>query len=226
MSYNFSSKPYALKGLSSMILSVAVVLFNTAAANANETFVTALDRHTSHKEKAGSATDWVVIYCDVGEDSCKHMTASLSKLSVIWKGLGNFPDARFGEVNCAQDRDMCNKEGVKAFPMAVHYRNNIRVATWKVKGHEPSMVAQFVAWVKTELAPSKPPDANMQTNVHAVASFHFAAPFAGMDAESAAIGWCLVLGTIVTVTWVIIEGFELWPAPTSKHVDSKPFPVC
>jgi len=220
----------ALKGVFSMVLYVAILLPCAAAASENRS-VTTLDRQIFDREVLAGSDDWVLLICDDAVAPCKHMTESFKKLLVIWEGTGLYHGTRFGEVSCTRDPGLCkqtlNTDGALTAPAAVHYRNGIRLASWIERDDaQKSMVWQFVAWVKSELAPLKqelPAVAAATHQSSAVVAewapfneFSFWAPFADMDVETTAVGWCLLLGAIATVAWVIVEGFELWPAGLGK----------
>jgi hypothetical protein len=100
---------------------------------------------------AAAADSKVILFCHQAAEPCKHMTESFRKLLVIWDGRGTFTSqAHFSELDCAQNKAFCDKEGVNTFPTAVHYRNGERVASWTVNGEKPSMVWQFVDWVNAQ----------------------------------------------------------------------------
>jgi hypothetical protein len=193
-------------------VSIFVVLLSAASSHATgsaeELAMLSTQNFAEHLEAGGN--DWVVLYCDEEKaESCKHMTASLQKLNTIWKGTQRFPSTSFGEVNCANDKVLCEAEGVKAFPTAVHYKykKHVQVSTWTPTSEKQSMVWQFVDWVKGEL--DAPPAAD-KVDKSAVNSFRLAL-FSEMDTETAVVGHVLILGIIMLVAWVIVEGFELWP---------------
>jgi len=200
--------------LSSMIFSLGALMPRAAADVSGSSFVTALDTHTFDRKTKEGMRDWLVIFCDDASQPCKHMTESFKKLTTMWKGAGNFPEAHFGEVSCSQDAHLCEREGVKAFPAAVHYRSGMRTASWRAVDEKRSAVFQFLAWIKNELTPAKQEEE--PSSDAAAESFSLLAPFAGMDDETAAVGWCLVLGVILTLMWVVVDGFELWPAAAGK----------
>jgi len=208
-------------GLFSMFL-LAMMPHIAAADESEDHFVSALDRHNFAKETQTGAEDLLVVFCDDAVESCKHMVESLKKLTVIWRGMEQFPGSRFAEVSCTQDNDVCKQERITVFPAAVHYRNGIRLASWNVEGDQPSPVWQFVAWVRSELSPiipePKAPDQSPDISADAAAQFSLLAPFVDMDRETAAVGWVLVLAAVGIVAWVVVEGFELWPAVAGKKV--------
>jgi len=101
-------------------------------------------------------------------------------------------------------------------------------STPEVRGEDKkdSVVWQVGEWLKGELglnekhAPSTPEvvpgSAVGSRDKDATTAFSFLSPFANMDHANAAVGWCLVLGVIAIVVWVIIDGFEMWPAVMGK----------
>merc|ERR1719329_1934936 len=108
------------------------IMPHVAAAGVSEShFVSALDKQ-GFAQMSKDTEDLVVVFCDETE-TCKHLVESLKKLTVIWKGMGQFSGARFGEVSCAQDKGWCDAEGITSFPTAVHYRHGIRLASWKAE---------------------------------------------------------------------------------------------
>jgi len=52
------------------------------------------------------------------------------------------------------------------------------------------------------------------------AHFSVFSPFADLDDETAAVGWCLILVFMGIIGWVIVEGFELWPAGMGKQCNA------
>jgi len=160
------------------------------------------------------------------------MVESLKKLTVIWKGMNQFPGTQFAEVSCAQDTELCDKEGIEGVPAAVHYRNGLRLASWKVQGESPSPVWQFVGWVRNQLAEeSETPEAAAPRGpsvvvmkepavpMSATTQFSILRPFDDMDTETALVGWCLVLILLGVVSWVVIEGFELCPQSKKEQAN-------
>merc|ERR1719158_1390390 len=149
--------------------------------------ITPLNGHVFEKLAKGTASDWVVVFCDDSARPCKYMVESLRKLAIIWVNTNLFPGTRFGEVQCDQDRALCASEGITTFPMAVHYRNGIRVASWTYnEGETTSMVWQFVSWAKNELVTATPEvDVVVDKDSGTALPFSLVTPFAGMDRETA-----------------------------------------
>lgn len=204
-----------------MTLLLATMPLSTSADITEEHFVSMLDKHTFPTEIRSDTEDAMVIFCDDAVEECTHTINSLEKLTIIWKGTGQFSGSRFAAVSCTKDKGLCEQEGIITFPTAVHYRNGMRLASWSADGNQRSPVFQFVGWVRAQLAPTRlrgsqiqPPEMSMD----AASEFRFRAPFADMDLPTAGVGWCMVLASFAVVAWVIIEGFELWPPSTEKKL--------
>jgi len=200
---------------------LATVPHSAAAAITDDHFVSMLDRQTFLTEIKAGTEDVLVMFCDDAVEECKHIVESLKKLTVIWKGTEQFPGSRFAAVSCTKDKDLCQREGITAFPTALHYRKGVRLASWNIESSQQSPVLQFIGWVRVQLAPAKlrgsqtkPQEISTDTTSH----FSLRAPFADMDYPTAGVGWCMVLAAFGVVAWVIIEGFELWPQPTEKKM--------
>lgn len=203
-----------------ILSSVARVTAETDAADVVDSF--SHNRHTFDNMVKETATEWIVVFCDDSVQSCKHMVKSFRNLATVWVNTQAFAGVQYGEVNCGQEESFCGREGAASFPMAVHYRNGKRLASWRPEDSSNSMVWQFVAWVKNSLAP--PTQAMISEGHHEDVAptlpFSVLSPFASMDRETAVVGWCLVLGVIAIVAWVILDGFELWPAVLGKSTDT------
>lgn len=200
---------------------LALAMLTAAASNSSpDHFATALDRHT-FDDSIKEGHDWVVVYCDESEP-CEHFIGSFRKLTTTWTFGGQFTGAQFGEVTCSQDMSLCDREGLDKFPAAVRYRKGTRIASFKVDGERPSAVWQFLSWIKAEMAPSKEPETFQVDDVTFRRPSSFLDPIGGMDDETLAVGCVLLLGAVASVTWVIVEGFELWPATAGKVEPSSP----
>lgn len=199
-----------------------VMMPQVASAGEPEHFLSSLDTQTFQRVKS-TRDDILVVFCDEAAEGCQHMVESLEKLTVIWKGMNQFLGAQFAKVSCTKDRDLCEQEGITAVPSAVHYRNGVRIATWQVQGGQPSPVWEFVAWVRTQLTPATPKEEPTDIPSDATSHFSLSRPFADMDDPTAGVGWCLVVLTLGIITWVVVEGFELWPADKAQqHGNSVP----
>lgn len=206
-------------GLFSMPSILATVPHSAAADITEDHFVSMLDRHTFPTELKAGTEDLLVMFCDDAVAECRHTIESLKQLTVIWKGTDQFTGCRFAAVSCTKDKELCEQEGVTAFPTALHYRNGVRLASWSANVNQRSPVSEFVTWVRTQLAPTKLIRSQAQpteVSADATSSFSFHAPFADMDYPTAVVGWCMVLASFGVVAWVIIEGFELSPMSTEK----------
>jgi len=236
-----------------------VLAVNLLSAAAELQLPISLGSHNFDSTTKGDTGSRVVIFCDITKapNDCKHLVESFKKMTTIWSGTGLYKGANFGEVKCDQEESLCVREGVSAFPTAVHYHKGVRAASWTGMGSKVSVVWDFVDWVKTELDVKRlklisnaagedranhVKDVVMDTVFAGVAkdvamdapvagsakqlpafadvdqsSFSLTKPFTDMDHETAAVGWCLVLGFIGIIGWVIVEGFELWPAVIGKQ---------
>lgn len=208
-------------GLFSMPSILATVPHSAAADITDDHFVSMLDRHTFPTELKAGTEDLLVMFCDDAVAECRHTIESLKQLTVIWKGTDQFTGCRFAAVSCTKDKELCEQEGVTAFPTALHYRNGVRLASWSISNSQQSTVMQFIGWVRAQLAPAKLRGSQTQPqeiSTDATSHFSLRAPFADMDYPTAGVGWCMVLAAFGVVAWVIIEGFELWPPSTEKKV--------
>jgi len=215
-------------GLFSMFLTLATMPHRAAAGTTEDHYVSMLDRQTFPTEIKAGIEDVVVIFCDDAVQECKHTVQSFKQMTVIWKGTEQFIGSRFAEVSCTKDKELCEREGITAFPTALHYRNGIRLASWSAESNQRSPVGEFAKWVRTQLAPTKlrrsdvAPTKLVRTQLapeissDAAPSFSFRAPFADMDYLTAGVGWCMVLASFGVVAWVIVEGFELSSMPTEN----------
>merc|ERR1719198_2868777 len=121
-------------GSASIVIFVLAAMSTGAIADGKEDhFVTPLSGQRFGKEIHGGSSDWVVVFCDDLAQPCTHMMESFRKLTVIWMATGLFSGVHFGEVNCAEDRRLCEMEGIATFPTAVHYRRGMRLAPWTVE---------------------------------------------------------------------------------------------
>merc|ERR1719253_273397 len=91
---------------------VAAAISLSLADDASEShFAITLSGVSFSKELEASGSDLVVIFCDGAAQPCDHLVNSFRQLTTIWKGTGRFLEARFGEVDCAHDKDVCANQG-------------------------------------------------------------------------------------------------------------------
>jgi hypothetical protein len=195
----------------------------SAVGGAEDHLVVPLSSDTFHHEIKERGDDWLVVFCNESSVSCQHMVDSFKLLSTIWTSTGLVPiETRFGEVGCNHDKGLCDREGLVAVPAAVHYRDGMRVASWKAENEDTISVWQFAAWAKTELSllttTHLVDDADTGVEKHSAHHFQIRSPFAGMHEEEEVLAWCLVLIAMAVVGYVIVEGFELWPAKMGKDL--------
>jgi len=212
----------ASRNMHVVLFGLAWLPFATATDSSDSGFIAFLVDSLSATPK--EADDVVMLLCHDSVAKCKHMTESFRKLTTIWDGMGTYAGVRFVAANCADERGLCDREGVNVFPTVLRYKNGERVASWTVEGEETSMVWQFVAWVKDNLSEparaesgktaaimrstASQPDATkivVANEQQQAATANIFAHLADMDKETATVGWCLVVAVILIVAWVIVE---------------------
>eukprot|EP00927_Polykrikos_kofoidii_P068171 TRINITY_DN63542_c0_g1_i1.p1 TRINITY_DN63542_c0_g1~~TRINITY_DN63542_c0_g1_i1.p1 ORF type:complete len:271 (-),score=48.44 TRINITY_DN63542_c0_g1_i1:102-914(-) len=80
------------------------------------------------------ADHWVVLFCPHWYGLCQTFLPLFRNTSDIWQEKLNNnvmrSQARFGEVDCATDKELCNEQRIDAYPTVVHYFGGKRVSRW------------------------------------------------------------------------------------------------
>lgn len=136
---------------------------------------------------------------------------------------------RFAYVDCDANEALCGTNGIPSTqPSAVRYEGARQAASWTVIPGGETDTYQLVKWVKSELGKNGI-KASSDGETHEAVRLPEDAPmflgkdsalplFAELDRESTFVGYALLLAAFATITWVIIEGFELQPAKSFAFI--------
>jgi hypothetical protein len=111
-----------------------------------------LNRVSFHKTilKAGIA-EWIVSFCPAWFTGCELFEQGYRPLAHQWETELNtawlHKRVRFGAVDCAVDKPLCNTQKVDMYPYVVHYVDGKAVARWRPMEKSP----RFSEWLKQRL---------------------------------------------------------------------------
>lgn len=113
--------------------------------------VQCLGQHTDH---------WIVQFCPNWYGPCQKFLPMFKNTSVQWQEKLNSDivlrsRARFAEVDCATDKELCNDQLVDSYPTVVHYFGGQRVSRWTAD--RESEFKGLDRWVQEELRSAKEP---------------------------------------------------------------------
>lgn len=140
---------------------------------------------------------WVMLFCQ-SQDSqqCAAIRQELLKL----KAEENSPvsNMRLAELDCSHDLEFCQQQGYAAYPATVVLQEFTKWTRQTFNRNDEGFQTLQAAWKQICSMPDL-----LETML------------AKANAEVLALSFGLVLATMV-VTWVMIEGFELWPKSSGK----------
>jgi len=127
---------------------MSVIGLNRFIFDAN--VVQCLGQHTDH---------WIVIFCPSWYPPCQKVLPTFRNTSEIWQEKLNSDvilrsRARFAEVDCATDKELCNEQQVADYPTIVHYNGGSRVSKWTGDSDKDFTVG-LSRWVRKELSAAK-----------------------------------------------------------------------
>jgi len=169
---------------------------------------------------------WLVLFCGPqGAPECSDLRRELVELHD--KGDSPLSEVRLAEVNCTRDAQLCQKQGFGAqLAAVVHYTEGARSAVWMStdeNGENP--LGTFARWTRKNFAKN----GGFVLTMSGVCDWVSKMPQRVLDgfmnrfpdlarAEVAIAVACVILLQMAIVTWVFMEGFELWPrAEKHKH---------
>lgn len=169
---------------------------------------------------------WLVLFCGPqGAPQCSDLRRELVEL----RGEGDSPlsGVRLAEVNCTRDAQLCQKQGFAAqLAAVVHYSEGARGAVWmSTDENGENSGGSFARWTRRNFAKND----GFHLTLRSVCDWISNMPQRVLDrfidrfpdlarAEVAIAVACVILLQMAIVTWVFVEGFELWPlADKQKH---------
>jgi len=103
--------------------------------------------------RGGDVEHWMVLFCPHWYSPCKKVTPLFRDYSLRWEVMHNknvmSSQARFGEVDCATGKELCNEQRIEEYPSVVHYQGGDRVSVWTA-GNE-SKFELLGGWLTSEL---------------------------------------------------------------------------
>jgi hypothetical protein len=109
---------------------------------------------------------WVILFCVNWWDRCQGVIEDYKSMARQWEYelAGDASSwlstaVRFGEVNCATDKPLCNENNVDNYPTAQHFINGKLASQWVPSSNSVSLSHDIAIWVQQELTKTSRPDA-------------------------------------------------------------------
>jgi len=100
-----------------------------------------------------SAEHWIVTFCPSWWGPCQALAEPFEQQAAQWQAKLNDDlmsvRARFGSVDCAVHKVLCNEQGVEDYPTVVHYHRGSRPSRWTGNGKKDA--SRLAAWLEAEL---------------------------------------------------------------------------
>jgi len=101
----------------------------------------------------GQSEHWVVTFCPSWWEGCQALLEQYQGEAAQWQARLNDDllsvRTRFGFVDCAGHKTLCNEQVVEEYPTVVHYHRGARVGQWNMNGK--SDAGRLTAWLQAEL---------------------------------------------------------------------------
>jgi len=85
------------------------------------------------------ASHWMVSFCPDWWEPCQLLAGHFQRHGREWEAKINQDllgkKLRFGEVNCATDKVLCNEQGVESYPTVIYYKEGQIVGRWAGNGN-------------------------------------------------------------------------------------------
>eukprot|EP00440_Ansanella_granifera_P018593 gb/GFBE01020196.1/.p1 GENE.gb/GFBE01020196.1/~~gb/GFBE01020196.1/.p1 ORF type:complete len:269 (+),score=54.42 gb/GFBE01020196.1/:1-807(+) len=109
------------------------------------------------------AEEWVVFFCVNWLDQCKDLRDDFRRLGTTLEDKFNkdrvfSAKVRFAEVDCAEDKVLCNKQNVDNYPTIVRYNHGARTSVWEGRLGAPRNARHQVMhnWLYSEVGTDVP----------------------------------------------------------------------
>jgi len=182
---------------------------------AGGTGIVPLDRRFFHGNSFIEGTPWLMLFCG-GHDvqQCADTRRELKRLSEMKQSpVGSF---HFAEVDCTQDEPFCQEQGFAEQPVVVaHFFEGYRQAVWSpLRQREIAPAKDFAKWIRETIEGDWPYDSIWaQVSGTWQSAWHQLLRMAPsiVDPEIIFPVACMILIEVAVVSWVVMEGFEVWP---------------
>lgn len=144
------------------------------------THVAELNRYTfagnALRASGGGPETWVVSFCPHWWKPCQKLEHMFEQSAFKWQSKLNDGDfglrVRFGKVDCAVDKVLCNEQRVYSYPTLAVYQSGRRKAKLALNGKAAD--AQLKDWLEKNLQTAEPDamEASLQATAPGV-HFHF-----------------------------------------------------
>jgi hypothetical protein len=200
--------------------------------------VTLLNRVTFNSTVTSEHVDqWVVLFCVNWWERCQGVIEDYKTMARQWEYelAGDASSwlstaVRFGEVNCATDKPLCNENNVDNYPTAQHFVNGKLASQWVPSSSSDSLSHDIARWVQQELMKTSRPDSKGKI----ISSRNIFADVASMWANgvrelstllswrnplAAAFGYIVLACTVSVLAYTVTTGLEVKPmAPIMAFV--------
>lgn len=172
---------------------------------------------------------WIVLFCADWADSCQALWYHYRSVAVRWEKTLNASAwdktaVRFGEVDCARDKVLCNENLVEMYPTLVHFHDGKAVSVWSGDHVDSlsSLLSQPTTWIHTELLKAQllPP-----SNHESV----FPSPVEVYDMLFSAkyyVSFLMRIAVLVSMAgvmvWTVASGFEIQGLAGAKRLQRGP----
>lgn len=97
---------------------------------------------------------WIVAFCPRWYSVCQKLLPIFQNVSRHWEEKVNSDvvmrsPVRFGFVDCAASKELCDEEGVEGYPTVVHYQNGYQMSQWT--GYSMAQLKRLGTWVEKEI---------------------------------------------------------------------------
>mmetsp|Transcript_109185 Transcript_109185/g.170742 ORF Transcript_109185/g.170742 Transcript_109185/m.170742 type:complete len:231 (+) Transcript_109185:44-736(+) len=113
---------------------------------------------------------WVVLFCVDWWDRCQGLVEYYKALAMHWEhelagaaSSWQSTAVRFGEVNCATDKPLCNENNVQEYPTAHFFFKGQLASQWVPSSSSASLSDDISRWITQELTKTRRPSSQRQS---------------------------------------------------------------
>lgn len=128
--------------------------------------LTLVGKHFDRVVRAADPTseEWVVFFCVSWLDECQDLRDGFRRQSAILNaklnghGAAFLPRVRFAEVDCAEDKVLCNREQVETYPTILRLVRGQRAQAWEsnLGRSQQRLQKELAEWMRTHPGSAEP----------------------------------------------------------------------
>lgn len=170
-----------------------------------------------------------------------HWEHTLENRASSWQSTA----VRFGQVDCASDKALCNENDVERYPSLQHFHKGKKVSDWEPDPEQPSLKSDIASWVRQELTVNDTTNTSTKqetsalssrvmadiAHVHHLASSglnEFSSLMSWQDPIKAILAYLVLAMCLAVLSWSLVTGLELdlkylsWRAAQAAETNYQP----